>query len=124
MQSNRESARRSRMRKQQHLDELANQASELRKENNQIISSINITTQHYAKVEAENSILRAQMLELSQRLDSLNEILSFINNTTENGGYENHDLGFEPIIDGIMNPLNMPFLNQPIMASADMFDQY
>lgn len=122
MQSNRESARRSRMRKQQHLDELVGEASELKKENNQILSNINITTQHYMKVEAENSILRAQMMELSQRLDSLNEILAFINNA--NSSTCENDQGFEPIIDGIMNPLNMPYINQPIMASADMFDQY
>lgn len=115
-ESNRESARRSRMRKQQHLDELVTQLSDLSKENNQIISSINITTQHYMKVEAENSVLRAQMLELSQRLDSLNEILSFFNGGNENGG-------FEPGFDNFMmnNPLNMGFLNHPIMASPDLF---
>ena len=48
--------------------------ADLRKKNNQIMTSINLTTQHYINVEAENSILRAQAMELSQRLDSLNEI--------------------------------------------------
>ncbi|KVI02006.1 Basic-leucine zipper domain-containing protein [Cynara cardunculus var. scolymus] len=57
MVSNRESARRSRMRKQKHLDDLMIQLSQLRKENNQIISSVSITTQHYMGVEEENSEL-------------------------------------------------------------------
>lgn len=106
------------MRKQQHLDELSSQLSDLRKENNQILSTINITTQHYMEIEAENSVLRARMLELSHRLDSLNEILSFFSG----GGHEND--GFEePGFDNFMmnNPLNLGFLNQPIMASPDLF---
>lgn len=118
MESNRESARRSRMRKQKHLDDLVAQVTQLRQDNNQILTSINFTTQHYLNIEAENSVLRAQMMELSQRLDSLNEILNYLNSpTTSNGVYET-----EGVADHIFaNPFNMPYLNQPIMASADIF---
>ncbi|EEF52622.1 Ocs element-binding factor, putative [Ricinus communis] len=127
MLSNRESARRSRMRKQQHLDDLMSQVSQLRKDNSQILTSINITTQHFLNVEAENSILRAQMMELSQRLDSLNEILNYINTTTSNGIYEidhphhHHQDATAVAADSFMNPLNLIYLNQPIMASPDLF---
>jgi chromosome segregation ATPase len=127
MQSNRESARRSRMRKQKHLDDLMTQVTQLRKDNNQILTSINVTTQHFLNVEAENSILRAQMMEISQRLDSLNEILNFINTTTANGIYGNHhhhhhqDHAGGVAADSFMNPLNLVYLNQPIMASPDLF---
>ncbi|KAL3845267.1 hypothetical protein ACJIZ3_002670 [Penstemon smallii] len=124
MLSNRESARRSRMRKQKHLDDLMAQAEQLKKENNQILTSINVTTQHYVNVEAENSVLRAQMMELTQRLHSLNEILNYINAASAGGGscvfeaeefYQNQGL----FGDGMLN--NNSF--QPIMASAhDMFD--
>lgn len=120
MISNRESARRSRMRKQKHLDELMSQVGQLRKENHQIITSVNITTQHYLNIEAENSILRAQVGELSHRLQSLNEIISFLN--TSNGGFAAGDSStFTEPIDSLLNPMNLSYLNQPIMAAADMF---
>ncbi|MED6171170.1 hypothetical protein PIB30_038252 [Stylosanthes scabra] len=132
MISNRESARRSRMRKQKHLDDLVSQVGQLRKENQQILTSVNITTQQYLSVESENSVLRAQVEELSHRLDSLNEIIDFLNanNTSAtNGVYggASASLGpfMEPPADSFFNnSLNMAFLNQPIMASASDMLQY
>lgn len=129
MESNRESARRSRMRKQKHLDDLVSQVTQLTKDNNQILTSINFTTQHYLNIEAENSVLKAQMMELSQRLDSLNEILSYLNTTTTtsshgHGVYESDQIfqGFETSSDcSFTNPFNLPYVNQPIMASPDIF---
>lgn len=110
------------MRKQQHLDELMAQVAQLRKENNQISTSINITTQHLINVEADNSVLRAQMAELSQRLQSLNDILGCINDN--NGGGGGRVLECETLqssADSFMNPMNLVYINQPIMATADMF---
>lgn len=103
------------MRKQKHLDDLMAQVAQLRRENNEILTSLNITTQHYLNVESENSVLRTQMMELNHRLHSLNEILN----------YKHGNLGFEmggpEIIDSFLNPYDLLHLNQPIMASADMF---
>lgn len=124
MQSNRESARRSRMRKQKHLDDLIAQVGQLRKDNNQILTSINITTQHYMNIESENSVLRAQLLELTQRLDSLNDILHFINSS--NGILDTtarHHVHDDFINNNPMDT-NTMFLNQPIMASPDIFQYY
>ncbi|XVF15816.1 hypothetical protein REPUB_Repub09cG0189000 [Reevesia pubescens] len=128
MLSNRESARRSRMRKQKHQDDLMGQLSQLTKDNNQILTSMNITTQLYMNVEAENSVLRAQMAELSTRLQSLNEINDFINSS--NGVFENENSNFDQTShhrhhhqindDSFMNPWGSFSVNQPIMASADM----
>ncbi|PON65133.1 Basic-leucine zipper transcription factor [Parasponia andersonii] len=127
MISNRESARRSRMRKQKHLDDLTVQVAQLTKENHQIVTSVNITTQHYLNIEAENSILRAQVGELSHRLQSLDEIISFLNasNAVVLGTNNNHSSSdsmsgncfttAEPI-ESFFNRLN-----QPIMASAHAF---
>ncbi|CAJ1973279.1 unnamed protein product [Sphenostylis stenocarpa] len=81
--SNRESARRSRMRKRNHLEDLTKQVSQFTKENREILGTIDMTTQHYLKIEAENCVLRAQMGELGQRLQSLNDIIvDIINHTT------------------------------------------
>ncbi|XP_022752318.1 bZIP transcription factor 11-like [Durio zibethinus] len=123
MLSNRESARRSRMRKQKHLDDLMEQVSQLTKDNNQILSSINITTQLYLNVDDEKSVLRAQMTELSTRLQSLNEIIDFINSS--NGVFENFDQAAHHHHhhindDTFMNPWSSFSVNQTIMASADM----
>ncbi|KAK8681560.1 hypothetical protein V6N13_053962 [Hibiscus sabdariffa] len=116
-ESNRESARRSRMRKQKHLDDLVAQITELKNDNNQIQTSIGFTTQHYMNIEAENSVLMAQMMELSQRLESLNQILDHINSpTTCNGGNETEAIEF-----GHGRTFTSPFKQQPIMASSDIF---
>ncbi|XP_044489405.1 bZIP transcription factor 11-like [Mangifera indica] len=133
MISNRESARRSRMRKQKHLDDLMAQAANLRLKHQHIITNINITTQHFLNIEAENSVLRAQLGELTHRLQSLNEIISFLstnaadNNTASYGGpldttsIASSFITEPPVIDNFMSPLNLSYLNQPIMASVDMF---
>lgn len=139
MLSNRESARRSRMRKQKHLDGLASQAGDLKKENAQILRGLNVTAQLYARVEAENSVLRAQMAELTHRLQSLNDITDCISNTASataniHDTIINNCLSFEdPVIPeqffdhgdfNVMmmmmnNPWNSIPMNQPITASAD-----
>nr|AFK48507.1 unknown [Medicago truncatula] len=119
MISNRESARRSRMRKQKHLDDLVSQVSKLRKENQEILTSVNITTQKYLSVEAENSVLRAQMGELSNRLESLNEIVGALNSS--NGVFGASNAFVEQKNGFFFNSLNnMFYMNQPIMAFADI----
>lgn len=125
MISNRESARRSRLRKRKQLDDLMAEEAKFRMENNQIISRLNITTQHYLNMEAENSILRAQVTELSQRLQSLNEIISFLN--ANNGGFgieENHSIAGSAYNNFMNQSCNSLFFNQqPIVGMSD-FLQY
>ncbi|KAJ0228750.1 bZIP transcription factor 11 [Hirschfeldia incana] len=118
MLSNRESARRSRMKKQKLLDDLTAQVNQLKEQNNEIVTSVSITTQHYLTVEAENSVLRAQLDELSHRLESLNEIIDFLDNA--NGICPNPLTGPEPD-DFLVNQMNtnMFYRNQPLMASSD-----
>ncbi|OVA16763.1 Basic-leucine zipper domain [Macleaya cordata] len=111
MLSNRESARRSRMRKQQHLDDLINQVAQLQKENNEIVKSVNNTTELYIKVESENRILRAQMTELSDRLQSLNSVLRIIE---EISGFP---MDIPEIPDPLLKPWQLPCPSQPIMAN-------
>ncbi|KAJ6997137.1 bZIP transcription factor 11-like [Populus alba x Populus x berolinensis] len=122
MISNRESARRSRMKKQKHLDDLTGQLGQLARENNEILTRMNAVSQLYMHIEAENSILRAQMAELSHRLGSLNEIIEYAN--FSDGLFEPEDAvasvsaTSHQIGDGFfMNPWNNAsfHVNQPIM---------
>ncbi|XP_062192958.1 bZIP transcription factor 11-like isoform X1 [Phragmites australis] len=79
MESNRESAKRSRQRKQQHLDNLNSQVDQLRMQKQQLNTALNITTQNYAAAEAQNSVLRTQMKELESWLCELCEIIRYMN---------------------------------------------
>lgn len=64
------------MRKQKVSDDLTTQLNQFKEQKNQIATNINMVTHLFLNVEAENSILRAQMDELNQRLQSLNEIIN------------------------------------------------
>ncbi|XP_013613647.1 PREDICTED: basic leucine zipper 43 [Brassica oleracea var. oleracea] len=66
MLSNRESARRSRMRKQRHLDELWSQVIRLRNENNCLIDKLNRVSETQDSVLKENSKLKEEASELRQ----------------------------------------------------------
>ncbi|XLT57387.1 hypothetical protein HN873_049991 [Arachis hypogaea] len=68
MISNRESARRSRMRKQKHLDELWSQVVWLRNENHQLLDKLNNVSESHDKVVQENVQLREEASELRQML--------------------------------------------------------
>ena len=76
MESNRESARLSRVKKQKYMDDLRAEVAQLSKLNNQISNSMNASMQQCVKIEAHNHVLRAQIMELSQRLHSLKQILT------------------------------------------------
>ncbi|KAJ3686149.1 hypothetical protein LUZ61_015313 [Rhynchospora tenuis] len=76
MVSNRESARRSRMKKQLHLEELISEMARLKSENAQAEMHANLLTERYGKVEAENAVLRAEAAQLAERLESANMHLS------------------------------------------------
>lgn len=64
MLSNRESARRSRMRKQRHLDELWSQLIRLRNENNCLIDKLNNVSETQDRVLKENSELKEEASDL------------------------------------------------------------
>jgi phage shock protein A len=57
----------------------AKQVDQLRTTKQQLITALNITTQNYAAAEAQNSVLRTQMMELESRLSALREIICFMN---------------------------------------------
>nr|GME12851.1 basic leucine zipper 43-like [Ipomoea batatas] len=68
MISNRESARRSRMRKQKHLENLRNQVNRLRLGNRELLNRFRFVSHHCHLVQSDNERLRAESSLLRQRL--------------------------------------------------------
>ncbi|KAK9074463.1 hypothetical protein SSX86_007061 [Deinandra increscens subsp. villosa] len=66
MISNRESARRSRMRRQKHLDELCAYVLWLRNENNGLMEKVNKFLETHEQVVQENDRLKKETIELRQ----------------------------------------------------------
>ncbi|KAK8565544.1 hypothetical protein V6N13_020642 [Hibiscus sabdariffa] len=116
MLSNRESARRSRMRKQKQLGDLAEEVSALQKEKSQVSERISVAAQRYIEMQSANNILRAQAMELTDRLRSLNSVLHIVE---EVGGY---DVVIPEIPDPLLEPWQLPCPIQPIIASVDMLE--
>lgn len=115
MLSNRESARRSRMRKQQHLDDLLSQVARLKEENSQILMRVNLFTEQHARLDSENTVLRTQVMELTDRLRSVNSVLRIVE---ELSGMA---MDIPEIPEPILKPWQLPCPTQPIMASANVF---
>ncbi|KZV39932.1 ocs element-binding factor 1 [Dorcoceras hygrometricum] len=107
--SNRESARRSRMKKQQHLDELLAQERQITNENKKLSQTIDDTSQLYGDLASRNNVLRAQVAELTDRLGSLNSVLQIASEVFD-------------IPDSSLEPWLLPCPIPPIPASAHKFN--
>lgn len=103
------------MKKQQRLDELIGQMSQLQNENSQIMQRVNATTQLYANFASENNVLKAQVMELTNRLRSLNEVLYI---AEEVSGLA---MDIPEIPDPMIEPWQLPCPVPPIMATSNMF---
>ncbi|CAM8941048.1 unnamed protein product [Rhodiola kirilowii] len=118
--SNRESARRSRIRKQNHIEKLVDQVDQLKREQQQLKANLSLTRQLSMNIEAETSVIRAQMAELSYQLTSLNEISCYSRsmNLVNVGDHQSEYYHQMSVAESsfIMDPWN-----QPISASADIF---
>ncbi|KAJ9170536.1 hypothetical protein P3X46_018637 [Hevea brasiliensis] len=77
MISNRESARRSRMRKQRHLENLRNQVNQLRIQNRELSNRLRFVVYHCHSVRRENDQLRSEHSILRQKLSNIRQILMF-----------------------------------------------
>ncbi|CAI8603708.1 unnamed protein product [Vicia faba] len=114
MQSNRESARRSRMRKQKQIEDLTEEVGRLKSDNDRLKENIKVTEDAYAEKEAENNVVRAQIMELWERLRSLN---SMVKNAEDVNGPSN-DMALYG--DPLLKPWFLPHLNFSLIASNDM----
>ncbi|KAI4349738.1 hypothetical protein L6164_010298 [Bauhinia variegata] len=113
MLSNRESARRSRMRKQKQVEDLANEVTRLQGANAQLVLNIKAKEEAWTEIESVNNILRAQTRELTDRLCFLNSMLEI---AAEVSGIS---VDIPEIPNTLLEPWQIPH-QIPIMASADM----
>ncbi|KAF3439087.1 hypothetical protein FNV43_RR17362 [Rhamnella rubrinervis] len=77
MISNRESARRSRMRKQKHLENLRNQVNRFRVENRELTNRLRFVSYHFQRVCTDNLRLRSEYSMLQQKLSDVRQLLLF-----------------------------------------------
>ncbi|KAL0872329.1 hypothetical protein Bca101_022034 [Brassica carinata] len=75
MESNRESARRSRMRKQNHIDNLRNQINQLDLENRELGNRLRLVIYHLQQVNTDNNRLVAEQEMLRLRFSEMRRIL-------------------------------------------------
>lgn len=112
MISNRESARRSRMKRQQHMQDLNNQILFYKNRRNEITQNISNFTQQLTAIENQNRIMQAQKEELKKRLEAAELVSSYLDaakgvsmNTSEEPWYN----------------IWQPSQSMPIMTSAEFF---
>jgi hypothetical protein len=78
MQSNRESARRSRWRKKRHVENLTNDLNRLRMENRELKNQLGLTMQYNLILSTENERLRSESMSLMATLLDLYRTLETI----------------------------------------------
>ncbi len=112
MESNRESARRSRIKKQRHMEDLVNEIGFLQKEICKTSTSCEAILQMSELVKAENRLLRDEQARLEQQLSRLEWMLM-------NLGHDGYlaDNIFQ-VQEPHLQPWQVHGLQQPIMASG------
>ncbi|GFY90691.1 bZIP transcription factor family protein [Actinidia rufa] len=109
MLSNRESARRSRRRKQAHLTELETQVSQLRVENSSLLKRLTDISQKYNESAVDNRVLKADVETLRAKVKMAEETVKRVT-------------GLSPLFQAMseMSTMTMPsFADSPSDTSAD-----
>ncbi|XP_052205419.1 bZIP transcription factor 11-like [Diospyros lotus] len=75
MKSNRESAKRSRMRKQKHLEGLRKEVTRLKIGNRELVNRFRLVTQHFVVVQRDNERLQSESAFLRERLWAMHQVL-------------------------------------------------
>lgn len=80
----------------------------MEQENSNISNQIDVVSKGCMDIECENNNLRAELVELSERLQSLYSIMEIVEGV------------IIEIPEYLLNPWQIPHSSQPIMASADI----
>lgn len=97
------------------MEDLVNEISQLENANAMLRQHIAASTQRYIELESANNVVRAQAMELTDRLRSLNSVLQIWGEISE------LNVEIPEIPDPLINSWQLPCPGQPITASADMF---
>ncbi|CAA7055955.1 unnamed protein product [Microthlaspi erraticum] len=76
--SNRESAKRSRVKKQKHLEEMSIQLNQLNIENRELVNQLGYALYHCQRTKMENDRLRLEHRILEEKLMNIRQILMFL----------------------------------------------
>ncbi|KAL3640351.1 hypothetical protein CASFOL_015319 [Castilleja foliolosa] len=114
MVSNRESARRSRVRKQKHLEDLSNQLDELRIENRKLTDWFRQAVCYKELIHRENEKLRSESAVLRQHLWDLRQVL-LVQRQLEQQSMIN-PLSAWPCMD------NLTYINEEQLINAQLFN--
>ncbi|KNA23253.1 hypothetical protein SOVF_026350 [Spinacia oleracea] len=124
--SNRESARRSRIKKQEHLDGLLKQIGYLIRQNEEILKKIGEIGVSLEVFESENAVLRAMKNSLETRLVSLESVIEIVkvvrggstssSSSAAGGGFNDDgvDNNNKNSSDPMMKPWQLPCPSMPI----------
>ncbi|XP_042473620.1 light-inducible protein CPRF2-like isoform X1 [Zingiber officinale] len=111
MISNRESARRSRRRKQTHLSELEGQVSQLRIENSSLLKRLTDINQKFSVAAVDNRILKADVETLRAKVKMAEETVKRVTGVSH----------LYPI-NSDTSSISLPFTGSPSDASASLQD--
>lgn len=103
------------MRKQQHVEGLISQVTQLQNENRLIEEKTNSVANVYIGIASQNNVLRAQLAELTDRLRALNTVLQIAEEVV---GYA---VDIPEIPDALLEPWQLPCPMQTVAAPASMF---
>ncbi|KAJ6832804.1 light-inducible protein CPRF2-like [Iris pallida] len=108
MLSNRESARRSRRRKQAHLSELEQQVSQLRVENSSLLKRLTDVNQKYNEAAVDNRILKADVETLRAKVKMAEDSVKRVTDASP----------IFPSMSGISS-ISVPYSGSPSDATSD-----
>ncbi|MBA0679505.1 hypothetical protein Goari_011268 [Gossypium aridum] len=109
MLSNRESARRSRRRKQAHMNELEAQVGQLRVEHSTLLKSLTDTNHKYDEAAVDNRILKADIETLRAKVKMAEETVKRVTGINFNSGLlSRHNVA----------SVGMPFVSSPLETSS------
>ncbi|KAG8370509.1 hypothetical protein BUALT_Bualt14G0124300 [Buddleja alternifolia] len=115
MISNRESARRSRMKREQHVKDLNDEITYLTTKCSELAQKITEIAKNYAAIESENRVLSMHGEELKKRLELMEEMLLSCNNNIYYSNIDN-DLSYVSMVNSDdysgMTILEDPLLKQ------------